>query len=97
MAQRLNPAALLIPMYLTLSALGFGDGGKVTQELSGEVLDTRLARLQARCPILDVTLFRHCDAIALFALSLARSLAMASIFKEGLPAQALSSPRRSAL
>ena len=97
MAQRFNPAALLIPMYLILSALGLGGGGKVTQELSGEVLETRLARLQARCPILDVTLFRHCDAIALFAFSLARCLAVASILKAGLPAQALSSPRRSTL
>jgi hypothetical protein len=84
-------------MYLTLSALGFGAGGESTHELLAEALATKLTRVQARCPIPGVTLFKHCWAIALFALSLARSLALAFIFEERLPAQALSSPRRSAL
>jgi hypothetical protein len=69
-------------MYFTLFALGFGAGGESTHELLAEVLATKLTRVQACCPILGVTLFKHCDAIALFALSLARSLAMASISEE---------------
>jgi hypothetical protein len=84
-------------MYLTLSAPGFGRGGELAHALLAEVLATRLTRLQARCPIPDVTLRKHCDAMALLALSLARSLALALVFEERLPAQALSSPRRSAL
>jgi hypothetical protein len=62
-------------MYLTLSALGFAAGGKSVHRLLGEVLATKLIRAQARCPIISVTLFKHCDAMALFALLLARSLA----------------------
>src|SRR5258705_9022804 len=84
-------------MYLALSALGFGAGGESTQEPFAEVLATKLTRAQTRCAIPGVTLPRHCVAMALFALSLARSLALAFIFEECLPAQALSSPRRSAL
>ena len=81
MVQRFTRAALPIPgpMYFTLSAPGFGAGGEPAHELSAEVLATRLTRVQARCPIPGVTLFRHCDAMALFALSLARSLAKALI------------------
>src|SRR6188472_1490819 len=84
-------------MYLTLSALGFGAGGESAQELSAEVFATKLTREQARCAIPGETLSRHCGAMALFALFLARSLALAFVFEEGFPAQALSSPRRSAL
>jgi hypothetical protein len=69
-------------MYLTLSALGFGAGGKSTHELLAEVLVTKLTRAQARSPIADVTLSRHSEAMALFALSLARSLALAFILEE---------------
>jgi hypothetical protein len=83
-------------MYLTLSALGFEAGGEPAHELLAEVLATKLTLTQARCPISGVTLRKHCGAIALLALSLARSLALALIFEEPLPAQALSSPRRSA-
>jgi hypothetical protein len=84
-------------MYFTLSALGFGAGGESTHEVLGEELTTKLTRVQACFPISSVTLSRHCDAMALFALSLARSLAMALISEESIPVQALSSPRRSAL
>jgi len=84
-------------MYFTLFASGFGAGGESTHELLGEELATKLTRVQARVPISSVTLSRHCDAMALFALSLARSFALAFISEERLPAQALSSPRRSAL
>jgi hypothetical protein len=96
-AQRFTPAARPIPrpIYFTLSAPGFGAGGEPAHALS--VLAARLARVQARCPIAGVTLFRHCDAMALIALSLARSLAKALISEELPAAQALSSPRRSAL
>jgi hypothetical protein len=84
-------------MYLTLSALGFGAGGELAHKLLTEVLATKLTRVQARCAITGVTLRKHCGAIALLALSLARSLALAFILEEWLPAQALSSPRRSVL
>jgi len=84
-------------MYFTLSALGFGAGGESTQELLAEVFATKLTRVQARCAIPGVTLSRHCGAMALVALFLARSLALAFVYEAWLPAQALSSPRRSAL
>jgi hypothetical protein len=69
-------------MYLTLSALGFGAGGELAHELLAEVLATKLTRVQARCAITGVTLRKHCRAIALLALSLARSVALAFIFEE---------------
>ena len=53
---------------------GFRPGGELAHALLAEVLATRLTRLQARCPISDVTLRKHCDAMALLALSLARLL-----------------------
>src|SRR5882672_8145119 len=84
-------------MYFTLFAPGFAAGGKSTHALLGEELATKLTRVQACFPISSVTLFKHCDAMALFALSLARSLAMALISEGSLPAHALSSPRRSTL
>ena len=84
-------------MYFTLFASGFGAGGEPTHALLAEVVAARLTREQASFPIAGVTLSRHRDAMALFALSLARSLAMALVSEEWLPAQALSSPRRSSL
>jgi hypothetical protein len=83
-------------MYFTLLASGFGAGGESAHALLGEVLATKLTRVQACFPISGV-MSRHRDAMALFALSLARSLATALISKELLPAQAFSSPRRSSL
>lgn len=82
--QRFTPAALPIPgaMYLTLSALGSGAGAESAHELLAEVLGTRLTRAQARCPMPGVTLSRHRGAMALIALFLARSLALAFIFEE---------------
>src|SRR6476646_4324329 len=96
-AQRFTPAALPVPRprYFTLSALGFDAGGPSSQEALAEVSATRLTRAQACCPTLAVTLPRHCEAMALIALTLARFLATALILAD--PAQALSSPRRSAL
>jgi hypothetical protein len=47
--------------------------------------------------MVGVTLFKHCDAIALVALFLARSLAASLIFEDSFPAQAFSSPHRSCL
>ena len=85
------------PMNLTLSALGFAAGGKSVHELLGEVLATKLIRAHACCPIVSVTSFKHCDAIALFALLLATSLAAFLISADSSPAQAFASPRRSAL
>jgi hypothetical protein len=69
-------------MYLTLSALGFGAGGESTHELLAEILASKLTRVQACCAIPGVTLFKHCGAMALFALSLALALALAFIFAE---------------
>jgi hypothetical protein len=84
MVQRFTPSTLPIPrpMYFTSFAFGFGAGGELTHELLVEVLAIKLTRLQACCPILGVMLFKHCDAIAFFALSLARSLAMSLKFEE---------------
>ena len=59
-----------------------GAGGEPAHELLVEVLATKLTRAQARCAIPRVTLLRHCVAMALFALSLARSLALAVVFEE---------------
>jgi hypothetical protein len=61
---------------------GFRHWRRVNPELLAEGLATKLTRAQARCPIAGVTLPRHCDAMALFALSLALSLALALIFDE---------------
>ena len=96
-AQRFTPAALLdpVPRYLTLSALGFGAGGASAQEVLAEISAARPARAQACRATFAVTFPRHCEAIALIALTLARFLATAVILSG--PAQALSSPRRSAL
>ena len=63
-------------MYLTLSARGFVTGGESAHELLAEVLATKLTRVQARCAIPGVTSLKHCCATALFALSLALSLAL---------------------
>src|SRR6476660_1024375 len=82
-------------MYFTLSALGFAAGGVSVHRLLGEVLATKLSRPQARWPMVYVTSLKHCDAIALFALFLARSLATSLIFEDRSPAQASASPRRS--
>jgi hypothetical protein len=69
-------------MYLTLSALGFGAGGELAHELLAEVLATKLTRVQARRAIAGVTLRKHCRAMALLALSLARSVALAFILEK---------------
>jgi hypothetical protein len=82
-------------MYLTLSALGFAAGGASVHGLLGEALATKLIRAQACWPMVYVTSFKHCDAIALLALFLARSLATSLIFEDLSSAQAFSSPRRS--
>src|SRR4051812_34028957 len=68
--QRCTPAALPIPRprYLISSAPGFSAGGESTHELLAEVLASKLTRVQACCAISDVTLFKHCGAMALFAL-----------------------------
>jgi hypothetical protein len=83
------------PIYLTPSASGFAAGGKSVHRLLEEVLATKLSREQACWPMVCVTSLKHCDAIALFALLLARSLATSLIFDDWSPAQASASPRRS--
>jgi hypothetical protein len=60
-------------------------------------LATKLIRAQACCPIVSVTSFEHCEAIVLFALFLARSLAAFLISEDSSPAQAFAYPRRSCL
>ena len=79
------PAALPVPLTNVSYFVGArvsARGGESAHELLAEVLATKLTRLQARCAIPGVTLRKHCGAMALLALSLARSLALALIFGE---------------
>ena len=61
---------------------GFRGWRESNHALLVEVLASKLTRVQARCAIPRVTLLRHSGAMALFALSLAQSLALALILAE---------------
>ena len=62
--------------------IGFRCRRRVDPRFIGCRIGNQMTRPQACFAISAVTFFRHCDAIALFALSLARSLAMALMVRD---------------